>query len=257
VKIFLLGNRSIPLLLMFGTTVATMVGTGSSMGAIGKGYADGWAGSLYGIGGAAGILLLAALFGDVRKYNFMTFSEEISFYYGANKRIKSFVAVLIFLAEIGWLGAHILGGGLYLSWIAGVDLLQAKIIIALAFSIYVIIGGYLAVVWTDTIQAIVLFAGFILLAVISLVKVGGISGLNSVHPIDPFRFLQGDQLIPSISLALVIFVGVLATPAYRQRIYSSRDIRTVKNSFYYSGAIYLLFSFYSCHYRYECLPTQS
>lgn len=240
---FLLGNRSIPLLLMFGTTIATMVGTGSSMGAIGKGYADGWAGSLYGIGGAAGILLLAALFGEVRKYNFMTFSEEISFYYGANKRIKSFVAVLIFLAEIGWLGAHILGGGLYLSWIAGVDLLQAKIIIALAFSIYVIIGGYLAVVWTDTIQAIVLFAGFILLAVISLVKVGGISGLNSVHPVDPFRFLQGDQLIPSISLALVIFVGVLATPAFRQRIYSSRDIRTAKNSFYYSGAVYLLFSF--------------
>lgn len=240
---FLLGNRSIGFLLMFGTTIATMVGTGSSMGAIGKGYADGWAGSLYGIGGATGILLLAALFGEVRKYNFMTFSEEISFYYGANKKIKGFVAILIFLAEIGWLGAHILGGGLYLSWIAGVDLLSAKVIIALAFSIYVIIGGYLAVVWTDAIQAIVLFTGFILLAIISLVKVGGISGLNNTHPTDPFLFLQGANLIPSISLALVIFVGVMATPAFRQRIYSSRNIRTVKNSFFTSGAVYLLFSF--------------
>lgn len=240
---FLLGDRKIPFLLMFGTTIATMVGTGSSMGAIGKGYADGWAGSLYGVGGAAGILLLGLLFGEVRKYNFMTFSEEISFYYGANKRIKAFVAVLIFLAEIGWLGAHILGGGLYLSWIAGVDLLAAKVIIAAAFSIYVIIGGYLAVVWTDTIQAIVLFFGFILMAVISLVKVGGISGLNAAHPADPFDFIQGDQLIPSISLALVIFVGVLATPAFRQRIYSSKDISTVKRSFFSSGTVYLLFSF--------------
>ncbi|MCB0687064.1 MAG: sodium:solute symporter family protein, partial [Saprospiraceae bacterium] len=226
-----------------GTTIATMVGTGSSMGAIGKGYADGWAGSLYGVGGAAGILLLAYLFADVRKYNFMTFSEEVSFYFDANKRLKDLVAVLIFLAEIGWLGAHILGGGLYLSWIAGIDLLTAKIIIALAFSIYVVIGGYIAVVWTDTIQAIVLFFGCIMLAVISLVKVGGLSGLNAMHPTDPFAFLKTNQLIPSISLAVVIFVGVLATPAFRQRIYSSKNISTVKKSFYYSGSLYLLFSF--------------
>ncbi|MCB0664846.1 MAG: sodium:solute symporter family protein, partial [Saprospiraceae bacterium] len=240
---FLLGDRKVPFLLMFGTTIATMVGTGSSMGAIGKGYADGWAGSLYGIGGAAGILLLAVLFGEVRKYNFMTFSEEVSFYYGANKRLKALVAVLIFLAEIGWLGAHILGGGLYLSWIADIDLLTAKVIVALAFSIYVIIGGYMAVVWTDTIQAIVLFFGFILLVAISLAKVGGISGLNAAHPTDPFTFLNGENIIPSLSLAIVIFVGVLATPGYRQRIYSSKDIATVKKSFYSSGTLYLLFSF--------------
>jgi SSS family solute:Na+ symporter len=47
---FLLGNRKVPFLLTLGTTVATMVGTGSSMGAIGKGYSDGWAGALYGVG---------------------------------------------------------------------------------------------------------------------------------------------------------------------------------------------------------------
>ncbi|NND33449.1 MAG: sodium:solute symporter family protein [Saprospiraceae bacterium] len=240
---FLLGNRSVPFLLTLGTTVATMVGTGSSMGAIGKGYADGWAGSLYGIGGAIGILLLAKWFGPARKHRFMTFAEELSFYYGANKKIKAFMAVLILLAEIGWLGAHILGGGLYLSWIAGIDLLQAKIIVALAFSIYVIIGGYMAVVWTDTIQAIVLFFGFILLAYISLDEVGGISGLNAAHPHETFAFLTGPNLIPSLSLAFVIFIGVMATPAYRQRIYSADSIQNIRKSFYLSGVLYLFFCF--------------
>ncbi|WP_340146424.1 hypothetical protein [Halomonas sp. PA16-9] len=33
---FLLGGRSVPLFLTVGTTVATMVGTGSSMGAVGS-----------------------------------------------------------------------------------------------------------------------------------------------------------------------------------------------------------------------------
>ena len=56
---FLLGGRSLPLFLTLGSTVATMVGTGSSMGAVGFGYSNGWAGMLYGVGGAIGILLVA------------------------------------------------------------------------------------------------------------------------------------------------------------------------------------------------------
>ena len=59
---FLLGGRSLPLFLTLGSTVATMVGTGSSMGAVGFGYSNGWAGMLYGVGGAIGILLVAWLF---------------------------------------------------------------------------------------------------------------------------------------------------------------------------------------------------
>lgn len=240
---FLLGNRSVPMFLILGTTVATMVGTGSSMGAIGFGYSNGWAGSLYGIGGALGILLLAFMFGNVRKYNFMTFSEEMSFYYGANKTIKGVIGILILIASIGWLGAHILGGGMYLSWITGIDLLYAKIIIALAFGVYVIIGGYMAVVWTDTVQAVILFFGFILMAVMAVMKIGGLSALDQAMGANQFDFLTSQNLLPSISLAFVILVGVMATPSYRQRIYSANNIRTVKRSFYISGMLYLFFSF--------------
>ena len=240
---FLLGNRGVPFFLMLGTTVATMVGTGSSMGAIGKGYSAGWAGSLYGIGGAIGILLLAKLFGAARNHQFMTFAEEMSFYYGANKKIKGVVAILVLLASVGWLGAHILGGGLYISWITEINLTTAKILVALGFGIYVMIGGYMAVVWTDTIQAIVLFIGFILMAGLSWRHLANESELASVLPVDRMAFLQGEELLPSISLAVVIFVGVMATPAYRQRIYSSENIKTIRRSFYLSGTLYLFFSF--------------
>ena len=40
---FLLGGRGLSVFLTLGTTVATMVGTGSSMGAVGFAYSDGWA----------------------------------------------------------------------------------------------------------------------------------------------------------------------------------------------------------------------
>ncbi len=59
---FILGGRKLPMLLTLGSTVGTMVGTGSSIGAVSFGYSNGWAGMLYGIGGATGILLTAWLF---------------------------------------------------------------------------------------------------------------------------------------------------------------------------------------------------
>ncbi len=113
----------------------------------------------------------------------MTMSEEMSYYTGGSKIIKNLVGILIFIASIGWLGAHILGGGLYLAWASGIDINVAKIIIALAFVVYVGIGGYSAVVWIDTIQSIVLFVGFILMAILAVHHVGGWSHIQQA--VDP------------------------------------------------------------------------
>lgn len=241
---FLLGGRSLPMFLTLGSTVATMVGTGSSMGAVGFGYSNGWAGMLYGLGGAVGILLAAWWFAPIRKLRFMTMSEELSYYTGGSHVIKNVVGLLIFIASIGWLGAHILGGSLYLSWATGIDLTMAKIIIALAFAIYVVIGGYSAVVWTDTIQALILFFGFILMAILAVVHAGGWDAIQNAMDPKALSFLAVDKLgvIPALSLATVIGVGVLATPSYRQRIYSGKDVSSVRRSFVYTGILYLFFS---------------
>jgi SSS family solute:Na+ symporter len=239
---FLLGDRSITVLLSLGTTVATMVGTGSSIGAVGEGYVNGWRGAMFGVGGGVGMLLLVKLFGGVRRHNFMTMSEEVAFYYGADRRIKGLVAVFILLASIGWLGAHILGGSYYLAYIGGLHPVAAKATLAAAFGVYVIIGGYVAVVWTDTIQAIVLFAGFILMAVFAIGAVGGLETFAGLAG-GGLGFLAGDNLLPSLSLSVAIAVGVLGTPGYRQRIYSADSTATVRKSFSMSGLLYLLFCF--------------
>lgn len=241
---FLLGGRSLPLLLTLGTTVATMVGTGSSMGAVGFAYQNGWGGSLFGIGGALGILLLAWLYAPVRKYNFMTMSEEIAFYVGAEPIIKNVIAVITYVASIGWLGAHIIGGGMYLSWLTGIDLNTAKAIIAISFTIYVVIGGYTAVVWTDSIQAIILFTGFILMAYFSVEHVGGWQAMLEAQPQDNISWFALDKIgtLPALSLSLAVLVGILATPSFRQRIYSGNNVKSIRQSFIYSGILYLGFS---------------
>ena len=242
---FLLAGRGLPVFLILGTTVATMVGTGSSIGAVGFGYENGWGGALYGIGGAFGILLAAWWFAPVRELRFMTMSEELSYYAGASLLVKNLTGILIFLACIGWLGAHILGGGMYLAWIAGMNIQAAKIVVALGFSIYIVIGGYRAVVWTDTIQVIILFFGFLLMAILAIQQSGGWEALMQAQPAGSVSTLGVERMgaIHALSLVMVIAVGVLATPSFRQRIYSSKSVSAARTSFVWSGGIYLLFSF--------------
>ncbi|MDP4983510.1 sodium:solute symporter family protein [Pseudoalteromonas tunicata] len=241
---FLLGGRNLPFFLTLGTTVATMVGTGSSMGAVGFAYLNGWAGMIYGLGGACGILLLAKVFAPVREHQFMTMSEEVSYYVGAHPIVKNTIAVFIFIASIGWLGAHILGGGMYLAWLTGLSPFSAKLIIALGFSIYVVIGGYVAVVWTDSIQAVVLFVGFFLMAGVALYEVGGVAEMASAQPVLNQSFLSLDKvgLLPGLSLFFAVLVGVLVAPSFRQRIYSGKHVKSIRQSFYTSGGLYLLFA---------------
>ncbi|PPA70450.1 sodium:solute symporter family protein [Jeotgalibacillus proteolyticus] len=243
---FLMGGRNLPLPLLIGTTVATLVGTGSSMGAVGFAYTNGWAGALYGLGGSIGIFALLFLFANVRKYNFTTFSEELGFYFGESKLFRGVTAILLYLAAVGWLGAHIMGGSLYLSWITGLDLSTAKLITALGFAVYTLIGGYLAVVYTDTIQGFILFSGFVLLAVLSLVEVGGYETMSTQIPSEMVSFLGIDVMgiLPAVSMIVVIAIGVLAAPSYRHRIYTSKNTFTLKKALVISGLLFAAFSIF-------------
>ncbi len=237
---FLLGGRSVPFFLTLGTTIATMVGTGSSMGAVGKAYQGGWMGVLFGVGGAIGILLLAWIFAPVRQHRFMTMAEEISSYVGANRIVSNLVAVFTFLACVGWLGAHIVGGGYYLQFVTGIDPTVAKFIIAIGFAVYSVIGGYLAVVWTDTIQAVVLFIGFVLTAAFSLRYVGGFEGFSTINAVLAAK--SDTTALQAVSLVLAITVSVLGTPAFRQRIYSGETTSGIRKAFVVSGVLYLCFA---------------
>src|SRR5699024_4819091 len=168
----------------------------------------------------------------------------VSFYYGADRKVKGLVAVVLLLASIGWLGAHVMGGALYLTYLTGIEPAWSKVIVALGFGIYTVIGGYLAVVITDAIQGTLLFLGFITLAVLAIVKVGGPAGLSAQGGEKAVEFLgvEAPGPVPAVSLAVVIAVGVLATPSYRQRIYSAADTGVVRRSFLWVAGLFALFS---------------
>lgn len=242
---FTLAGRSVPLFLIIGSAVATQVGTGASMGATGFGYTNGWAAVLYGLGMAIGIIVCGKLFYMTRKWEVNTMSEEFGVYFGANKWVMNIVTISMYLASVGWLGAHIVGGGMYLAWLTDIDVTVARIIVGIITALFVLKDGYGGVTWIATAQAIILFFGFIILGVAALLAVGGFDALEKAAPEGAYSFLGLEKLSPihALSVVLAEIMSILAVPSFRQRIYSSKDGNSLKLGFYITGVISLIFSF--------------
>jgi SSS family solute:Na+ symporter len=246
---YLLAGRKLPFILLLGTISATLIGTGSSLGATANGFRQGWYGSLYGLGGALGMFILAFLFCTERDYKFMTLSEEMQFRFGGNKKIRKVMGFFLFIAEVAWLGNHMNGGATYLSYVTGLQPLTARLITMLAFGVYVFIGGYLAVVWTDNIQILLILGGFILILVKAIPAAGGWQAIQDTYVAAGkpqamgFYGLAGVTAIAAISLAYTVGISQVGTPGFRTRVYSANSNSSAKKAFFFSGVVLFLFSF--------------
>jgi SSS family solute:Na+ symporter len=246
---YLLAGRKLPFILLLGTISATLIGTGSSLGATANGFRQGWYGSLYGLGGALGMFVLAFLFCTERDYKFMTLSEEMQFRFGGNKKIRNVMGFFLFIAEVAWLGNHMNGGATYLSYVTGLEPLYARLITMLAFGIYVFIGGYLAVVWTDNIQVLLILGGFILILVKAIPAAGSWQVIQDTYVAAgkpaamSFYGLAGVTAIAAISLAYTVGISQVGTPGFRTRVYSANSNSSAKKAFFFSGVVLFLFSF--------------
>jgi SSS family solute:Na+ symporter len=246
---YLLAGRKLPFVLLLGTISATLIGTGSSLGATANGFRSGWYGSLYGLGGALGMWVLAFLFCTERDYKFMTLSEEMQFRYDGNKTVRNVMGFFLFIAEIAWLGNHMNGGATYLSYVTGLEPIPARLITMLAFGIYVFIGGYLAVVWTDNIQILLVLVGFIAILIKAVPTAGGWEAINDAYVAAgngsamSFYGLAAVSAMTAISLAYTVGISQVGTPSFRSRVYSAASNSAAKKAFFFSGIVLFLFSF--------------
>jgi SSS family solute:Na+ symporter len=249
---YLLAGRKLPFLVLLGTVTATLIGTGSSMGATANGFRLGWGGAAYGLGGALGMFVLAFFFCTERDYKFMTLSEEMQFRYDGNKTVRNVMGFFMFIAEVAWLGNHMNGGGTYLSFVTGMDPTLSRVVTALGFGVYVFIGGYLAVVMTDCVQVIILLGGFIAIAAVAIPAAGGYAAIAQTFTAAgkpaalTFYGLGGAAplvIIGTISLMYTVGISQVGTPSFRTRVYSADSNASAKKAFILSGIILFLFSF--------------
>ena len=241
---YLVAGRGLPVWVLIGTIVGTCIGTGVIVGGSGLAYLHGWGGCAYPIGLGLGTLLTGLFFAEMRRYKFMTLSEEVACYYDGNRIVMEFSNITLFLSQLCWLTVQIKGGAAVLGAVTGLDSTLCIVIAGCAKACISIPGGLKAVVYTDVLQTVILFCGFGFLIYSALKDAGGLDGLRHSVPTDYFSFLGTASLggWKVFSLILVLVLNPIADPGRRLTIYSAHTEKGARWSMVASGLAVMVFS---------------
>lgn len=221
------------------SVVATDVGGGFSIGLGGLGFAMGLAGSWMLFTGLLGAWLSAVfLIPKIKvlsdKKKLYTFPQIFESFY--DKRVAIVAGVISAIGYLGFTSSQLLAGAkLASATFQGLNLQYALLLMGAVAVGYTVLGGLKAVIYTDTLQWIILLSGLIFIGIpLAYVKTGGMEVLiNTVRP----------ELLSLANISPVTFVNWLVTilPVWfvgmtlYQRIYASKSVKQAKKAWYIAG----------------------
>ena len=145
-------------------------------------------------------------------------------------RLRALAAAIILIATVIYIQAQILAGGLIANVVLGVPLRTGMIGFTVVLVVYTMVGGMIAVVYTDLLQLIVMTLGAAFALPVALDHLGGLSStLEWVALVQPTAF-RWDALAPGLlfTMGLAFTLGSVATPEKLIRLYAMRDLVTVR-----------------------------
>jgi len=242
---YYVGGRSISPTHIGLSIAATDVGGGFSIGLGGLGYAMGLSGSWLLFTGLLGAWLSAVFIIPHLKHldlqlNFMTYPDFLAHRY--NRSVALAAAIISGIGYIGFTSGQILAGAKLMSGSVmpsapfGLDPLTFSIFV-IGFIIvgYTALGGLKAVIYTDTVQWIVLFCGLIFVAIpFALHEVGGFSGLAATLPAGHLS-LTNISPITLINWFLTIVPIWLVAMTLYQRAFASPSVKAARRAWYIAG----------------------
>lgn len=236
---YFVGGRSMSAGHIGLSVVATDVGGGFSIGLGGLGFAMGLSGSwmlFTGLIGAwiSAVLLIPKIYPIAKKHNFLTFPETLSFHY--NTKVALVAGIISFIGYVGFTSSQILAGAkLASATFPALSINNAALIMGVIAVVYTVIGGIKAVIYTDTIQWIILMVGLIFIGLpIGYHHIGGWQALQSHVPTE-FISLSNIGFIQLfnwfITIVPIWFVGM----TLYQRIYACKDEKTAIKAWRIAG----------------------
>ncbi|WGE35906.1 sodium/pantothenate symporter [Actinobacillus genomosp. 1] len=187
---YYVGSRSMSGFVLAMTTAATYVGASSFIGGPGAAYKYGLGWVLLAMIQVPAVLLALGALGKkfallARKYNAVTINDLLLARY-QNKFVVWISGFALLLSFFAMMTVQFIGAGRLLETTLGVPYQTAVIIFAVTVGIYTFIGGFRAVVLTDTIQGLVMLIGTFLLLGGVIYAAGGIeNAINTLETINP------------------------------------------------------------------------
>lgn len=236
---YYIGGRSLGSWHIGLSVVATDVGGGFSIGLGGLGFTIGLAGSWMLFTGLVGAWLSAVVLIPIvsklsTKHRFFTFPQIFEHFY--NGKVALIAGIISAIGYIGFTSSQLLAGAkLASATFVEIDFLTALIIMGVIAVVYTGIGGMKAVIYTDTIQWIILMSGLVFIGIpISYYAIGGIDTIKAT--LGPEFLSMGNvhwqQLVNwGITIIPIWFVGM----TLYQRIYASKSEKQAKKAWFIAG----------------------
>jgi len=147
-------------------------------GAAGIAFLAGWSAAASFVGGGAAMLLCGLCLGKwFRQLRVTTFPEALAMRYGESTRI-GFAGVTV-IAQTLYASLWLYSLSVFASVVFNLPLQTTIILIGLFVTVYTTIGGSWAATAGDFMQAVLLMPLTVILALLCLVEIGGVDGLQS------------------------------------------------------------------------------
>ena len=246
---FAVAGHRLPLIMVVTTSFATWFGAETVLGIPAKFVNGGLKEVIEDPFGASMCLVFVGLFFAQRLYKMklLTIGDYFRNRYGI--LIEILCSTLIILSYLGWVAAQITALGLVFSILSGgaISAPVGMVIGTVLVLIYVIMGGMLAVVYTDFIQMIVLVIGLSYIAWVSADQAGGASKVFALaSERDLFTILPEPSIknwLFFIASAITMMIGSIPQQDVFQRVMSAKDADTARNGAVIGGLSYLVFAF--------------
>lgn len=227
---FLAGKRA-PWYLVAASFFATGMGAGATIGLAESVYQQGTIAAAWKYGGTyavVGILLLVVLLaGKLPNTTGVTIPGILGDRY--DSKTRNLTTLFIVLMFLGTLGAQWLAIGTIISFFLPnmLTVLQAAVIGAIIVTLYTLLGGMSAVMWTDLVQGVILFVGLWLLAALAIPKLGGWGTISreataiSPQALDPLAI----STVALVGLTIQFLPYTFVAQDFLQRIMAARSSR--------------------------------
>ncbi len=190
----------------------------------------------------AGLIIIAAISGRIKNIPALTQPELMEIRY--DPMIRAPVALAVTIMMILFSVTDFIGFKLVLSTFFGIDPFYAVVLMAVSVALYVSVGGFRAVVWTDVVQYILLAGLAVYVAALSLdLSAGkGVTLLVAASALstewwDPF-FLGG--LIGALVFLVALLPGWVAEQDPWQKIWAARDEGSARRGLMLGSALLAL-----------------
>ncbi len=219
---FAVAGRKLSVFVLFGTMLATWIGTGSIFGNAEKTYRVGIAAIIIPSASIFGILALSFLAGRVRRLKQITIQDILETRYNAAARLLGAIALILAYTTILSYQYRAAGAVLQLT-LPGLGENSAIIIAAAFIILYTALAGMYSVAYTDVVMGITMIIGMLVAMPMFYSNAGGYEGLVAKLPASHMQVFGPIGWVEAFGLLLPPFLLILGDANMYQRFFAAKS----------------------------------